>query len=162
MDFIGGRIVLEQDRRERLRRRAGDHPGAFGRVVLAVLRAAVDHRRVAVARALLGAEADEADVAGGVGELVGADCRVGDDRALRADAAVPFVGPVFRGLELHRCSRRSAEVQQEAGRGGERVMEDEVLLHRNDFGFDRDSILVHEPGAGIKARLRIGRHGRRC
>src|SRR5262249_28676940 len=90
VDLVRARILLEQDGGERLRGGAGHHPCARGRVVLAVLGAAMDHRGMAVPGALLGAKADEADVAGGVGELVGADRGVGDYRTPRTDAAVPL------------------------------------------------------------------------
>jgi len=53
VELVARRVVLEQDRGERLRRRPGDHAGAFGGIVLAVLRAAMDHRGEPVARALL-------------------------------------------------------------------------------------------------------------
>ena len=49
--LVGPRVMFEQDRGERLRCRPGHHAGAFGRIVLAVLGAAVDHLRVLVARA---------------------------------------------------------------------------------------------------------------
>src|SRR3954463_2703061 len=62
-ELIGARIVLEQDGGKRLRRRAGNDAAALGRIVLAVLGAAVDHRAEFVARALFLAEADEADLA---------------------------------------------------------------------------------------------------
>src|SRR3954464_3839708 len=42
VQLVALRVVLEQDRREGLRRRAGDDAGAFGRIVLAMLGAAVD------------------------------------------------------------------------------------------------------------------------
>src|SRR6185436_12654025 len=102
VDLIARRIPFQQDRGERLRSGAGDHPRALGRVVLAVLGAAVDHVGDAVTRALLAAEADEADVLGRVGKLVGADRRVGDHRAARADAALPLVRLPGYGLELRR------------------------------------------------------------
>src|SRR5688572_20510111 len=75
--------VLEQDGGERLRRRTRDDAGAARRIVLTVLRAAVDHIGVAIAGAPLGAVADEADLARRIRELVGADRGVRDDRALR-------------------------------------------------------------------------------
>src|SRR6185369_9378643 len=62
IDLVGSRVVLEEDRGEGLRRGAGHHLGARRRIVLAVLRAAMDHRGMAVARARLAAKADEADV----------------------------------------------------------------------------------------------------
>src|SRR5581483_869027 len=63
IELICRGVMLEQDRRERLRRRSGQHPCPGRRVVLAVLGAAVDHRGVAAARGLLGPIADEADLA---------------------------------------------------------------------------------------------------
>src|SRR2546422_9486083 len=80
VELVARRVVLEQDRGERLRRRPGDHAGAFGGIVLAMLRAAMDHRGEPVARALLGAVADEADFARRVSQLVPADRRVRDQR----------------------------------------------------------------------------------
>src|SRR5205814_8610406 len=97
-ELVARRGVLQENRRQRLRRRAGDDAGAFGRIVLAVLRAAVDHRGEAVRRAFFAAIADEADVARRVGQAVGADRRVRHDRAPRADAAVPFIVLLIRGL----------------------------------------------------------------
>src|SRR5207249_10527284 len=67
------RVVLEKNRRERLRRRARHHSRAFGGIVLAVLRAAVDDMGEPASGRLLVAVADEADLAGGVGQPVGAD-----------------------------------------------------------------------------------------
>src|SRR5258706_3169726 len=63
VELVASRYVLEQDRSERLRRRAGDDPGTACRIVLAVLRAAMDHVGMAVDRAALSAVADEADIA---------------------------------------------------------------------------------------------------
>src|SRR5690606_15167229 len=67
---VGRRIVLEQYRRERLRGRPGQHARAIGGVVLAVLRAAVDHLAAPGHRRRLVAIADEADVARGVSQAV--------------------------------------------------------------------------------------------
>src|SRR5688572_8133594 len=81
VELVAARHVLEQDRGERLRRRTGDDPGTLGRVILAVLGAAVDDVAVPIDRTALGAIADEADVAGRIRKLMRADRRVGDQRA---------------------------------------------------------------------------------
>src|SRR5688572_11432820 len=108
-------VVLQQDRRERLRRRPADdlRPGCG--VVLAVLGAAVDGigpRRGARRRFL--AVAYEADLRSWIAHAVRADRGVADDRAVAPDAAGPLVGRAILGLELHVAHRRLPEVQQEA------------------------------------------------
>src|SRR5258706_8273382 len=88
--LVGLRVVVERDRGERLRRRARNDARAGRRIVDAVLGAAVDHATLAGWRRLL-LEADEADLTGGIGKLVRADRRVGDDLPIGADAALPCV-----------------------------------------------------------------------
>src|SRR3989441_10361114 len=81
------RIVFEKNRRERLRGRACQYLRALGGIVLAVLGAAVDHVGELASGGLFVAVADEADLARGGGESMGADRRIGDDAVFRAHAA---------------------------------------------------------------------------
>src|SRR5687768_13386850 len=159
MDLVLCRIPFQKNGGERLRRRAGNHARAFGRVVLAVLRAAVDDVGDAVARALLAAEADEADVLGRIGQPVRADRRVGDHRAARANPAFPLVGRAGHGFQLRRL-HRLAQVQQKAGRRRERIVEDEVAVDRDGGGTQRLAFLVDQPRPRVELHPGIGADGR--
>src|SRR5207253_9238135 len=120
------RVVLENDRGERLRCGPRQYLRALGGIVLAVLGAAMDDVSELASGRHLVAVADEADLAGGVGEPVRADRRIGDDAVVRAHAARPLIGLLVCGFELRRHLGRPAEVQQKAGCSGKRVVKDEI------------------------------------
>src|SRR5438552_1073739 len=149
-------VVLEKDRRERLRCGARQYLRALGGIVLAVLGAAMDDvSELASGRGLV-AVADEADFAGGVGEPVRADRRIGDDAVVRAYAARPLIGLFVRGFQLRRHLGRPAEVQQKAGCSGKRVVKDEIPVRGELVPLERPARRVDEPCAGIEARARVG------
>src|SRR5262247_1121034 len=95
VQLVARTVVIEQDGRERLWRGSGNHSTAVGWIVLAVLRAAMDHLRVTVSGRLLGTIADEADVARRVGELVRADRGIRDHGVVSAGATRPFIFAVI-------------------------------------------------------------------
>src|SRR5258706_2401997 len=99
-DLVLLRIVLEQDRRERLRRGPGNHarPGRW--IVDAAIRAAGNHLALARNRARLVAIPDEAHLLRRIRHLVRADRGVGDDRFVRADSPVPAIRLPRPGFEL--------------------------------------------------------------
>src|SRR5688572_2362479 len=149
-------VVLQQDRGERLRRRPADDLRPRCGVVLAVLGAAVDGigpRRGARRRFL--AIADEADLRGGIAHAVRADRGVADDRAVAPHASAPLVGRAVLGLELHVAHRRLAEIQQEARRALERVVEDIVAAGHQARGLERAAALVGELHARVEAGLQV-------
>src|SRR2546427_7854604 len=151
------RIVFEKNRRERLRCRACQYLRALGGIVLAVLGAAVDHMGELASGGLFVAVADEADLAGGIGESMGADRRIGDDAVFRAHAARPLIGLLVRGLQLSERLGGPAEVQQEAGCRGKRVVENEIPARLERATPERPARRVDEPRAGIEPRARVGR-----
>ncbi len=152
-------VVLEKDCRERLRCRACQYLRALGRIVLAVLGAAMDDVGELASGRHLVAVADEADLAGGVGEPMRADRRIGDDAVVRAHAARPLVGLFACGFQLRRYLGRLAEIQQKAGGSGKRVVKNEIPVCRERVRLERPARRVDEPGAGIEPRARVG--GRR-
>src|SRR5687768_14478299 len=85
------RVVLEENRRERLRRGAGNHTRAGERIVDAAVGTAGDHLALAGDGAGRLAVADEAHLFRGIGQLVRADRGIGDHVPVRADAAFPAV-----------------------------------------------------------------------
>src|SRR6266853_1966607 len=156
------RIVIEKDRRERLRCRACQYPRALGGIVLAVLGAAMDHMGEFASRRFLVAVADEADFAGGVGEPMRADRGISDDAVVSAHAARPLVGLLVRGFQLRSRLGRLAQVPQKAVRSGKRVVKDEIPVCGERARLERPARRVDEPCAGIEPRDRVGgRRGQR-
>ena len=147
------RVVLEEDRRERLRRRAGHHAGSGSGIVDAVLGAAMDRLRDRVRRGLA-LVADERDVARRIRELVRANRGERNDRASRADAAAPLVRRAVLALERGRRFDGAAELEKEARRADVRVLEDVVGLVLQVAHAQRRAVRVDERGALVEPRSR--------
>ena len=74
---------------------------------------------------------------------------------------MPRIALLARRLEAGCRGGGTAEIQQKAGRGRVRVMEDEIALGRNGLAEDRRAFAVDEAGAGVEPGLRVRRY-RRC
>src|SRR5579862_938300 len=156
--LVGFRIVLEQDRREWLRRGPRDDLRARSGIVDAAIGAAGDP---------VVAITDEAHLLGGVGHLVRADGRVRDDRFVRAHAAWPRVALARFRVQEDSRDERLRELQEKARRGRIGIVEDVGLSRRERSDAERLAALVDELHARVfvcaegRGLARIGKGGAR-
>src|SRR6185295_3012579 len=154
-DAVGRAVVVEQDRRQRLRRRPADHACACGGIVDAMVGAAMNHVAVGGRRALR-LKPDERDVARWIGELVRAYCRVRNHRMRGADATGPRIARAVGAQYVFGGGHRPAEVEQEARGARIRVVEYVVGLQREVSESDRRTVNVDQLRAPVQARLGAG------
>src|SRR6185369_14137270 len=156
---IGVAVISEQHRAQRLRRRSGQDFGAARRVVLAMVRTAVDQLVLYAALGPGSAKADEAHVARRVDQLVRADGAIGNDALIDSDATGPEIGIAsFRAQGARR--RRFAQIEQEHRRGLERIVEKVVDLGFETRRLERIAVFVDQQrrcigvGFGIRRQRR--------
>ena len=113
--------------------------------------AAVDHVAVGGRRAGR-LEADEAHLARGIRELVRTDCGVGNDRAALTDATAPGVARAVTAQQCVRAGDRMAQIEQEARRGGVRIVEHVVGLRGESTNLDWLAVRVDQASALVETR----------
>jgi hypothetical protein len=95
--------------------------------------------------------ADERHLARGIRELVRADRRERDCIAIAADAALPGVCRAVLALERRLDGHGAAQLDEQAWRRLERILEDVVDLRLQCGEPDRPPMDVHQPRLGISA-----------
>src|SRR5204862_2763685 len=97
-------------------------------------------------------KADEAHLARRVRELVRADRGKRDDRTSLADASAPRVRGAVRAQQMPCSGNGPAEIEQEARRGGIRLVEHVIRARREPANLDGLAVRVDQAGSLVQTR----------